>query len=93
VRSRLKKLERQADSHAIVIPQQSLPPAKFPRSALKEAFVNGMNQIKAAAEGRDLPPDHELVTAAKNSRDPAWRRSFFSGADLSVPITEDLSDE
>jgi hypothetical protein len=91
MKSRIKRLERRTQSNYISIPQLGAPPERFPPSALAEAFESNMNQLRAAVGGRDIPPDHALTVAAKNSGDPKWRDSFIGGVGY-VPITEDLSE-
>jgi hypothetical protein len=91
IRDRLRRLERLAEGDIIEIPQRDGPPAKFPQSAYKEAFLNAVDRIGA---GSDAPPRHPLLEAARNSSDPRWRESYFSDIDYKDADTpvEDLSE-
>jgi hypothetical protein len=75
-RRRLRALE---DDEQLVIPQIDGPPAKFPRSAYVEAFMNCMDRLEV---GPDIPPRHPMLDAARNSSDPAWRDSYFADIDV-----------
>jgi hypothetical protein len=91
LRRELRRLERLAQGEIISIPQQDGPPARFPESALREAFLNAMERLKG---GPDVPPRHPLLEAARNSSDSQWRESFFSDIDYEGATTpiEDLSE-
>jgi hypothetical protein len=92
LRRRLRVLEQ---SDMIVIPQRSGPPARFPREAYAEAFVNAMDRLKG---GADVPPRHPLLDAARNSSDYSWREVFFADIDVVdhesnvIDEIEDLSE-
>src|SRR5215218_4757854 len=58
----------------VVVPQRYGPPARFPTSALKEAYLNLMERMGAA---EDAPPEHPLLKAVRNSPDPKWQNSFY----------------
>ena len=73
-----------------MIPQRDGPPARFPASAAKDAFINLMERLGA---GEDAPPEHRMLTAVRNSSDPGWTASFFFVQDpdeMTKPV-EDLS--
>jgi hypothetical protein len=91
LRRQLRRLERLAEGDIISIPQQNGPPARFPRSALEEAFLNAIARLKG---GPDVPPRHPLLKAAANSTDPRWRESYFRDIDCPDAPTplEDLSE-
>jgi hypothetical protein len=63
--------------------------AKFPPSAAEEAFMRSLARLK----GEDVP-EHPLSTAAANSPDPAWYRSFVAGTHTVTGggVVEDLSE-
>ena len=89
MRHKLRRLERLAVGNVVSIPQQDGPPAVFPESALKDAYVNLCDRMGA---GDDAPPEHPLMEAARNSSDPEWSTSFYAtDADATAPI-EDLSE-
>jgi hypothetical protein len=89
LKGKLKKLEQRSKASTIVIPQEHGPPTEFPSHAGLDAFMNFIERMGA---GEDAPPEHPLITAAKNSTDPKWRGSFFAvNDDLTAPI-EDLSE-
>ncbi len=87
--NRLRRLERSAEGHYIIIPQLEGPPAKFPESAAQEAFLASLARLK----GEELPI-HPLSVAAENSSDSHWRNSFVAGTHSVVggEIPEDLSE-
>jgi hypothetical protein len=89
MKNRLRRLERKAEGHYIIIPQLEGPPAKFPASAAQEAFLVSLARLK----GEDVPI-HPLSVAAENSSDSQWRRSFVAGTHRVVggEIPEDLSE-
>jgi hypothetical protein len=67
-------LEQAAKQNYVSIPQQQGPPARFPPSAPKEAFMRSVARLK----GEDVP-EHPLSTAAATSSDSRWRGSFIAG--------------
>lgn len=90
LRSWLKRLERDAREEMIEIPQPDGTIARFPAGAGEEAFMNLMDRLGA---GEDAPPEHPLITATRNSSDPAWSGSFFAtDEDGWVQPVEDLSE-
>jgi hypothetical protein len=78
LRGQVRRLERHAEEDMIPIPQPNGPPARFPRSAYKEVFLNAMARLGG---GESAPPLHPLLEAARNSSDPRWRDSYFSDID------------
>ena len=91
----MRRLERAAEQDWIVIPRTDGTTEKFPPSAGPDAFLVGMERLRAQHLGEgiaSLPPEHPLTTAALDSSDPKWSASFFaltpnpdsySGKDLS----------
>jgi hypothetical protein len=75
MKDRLRRLERKAEGHYIIIPQLEGPPAKFPESAAQEAFLASLARLKG---NLDIP-EHPLSMAAANSPDSHWRGSFVAG--------------
>lgn len=64
-------LERLAEEGIIsTIPQPHGPPARFPKSDYKQAFLCAMARLKG---GPDVLPRHRLLEAATISTDPRWR--------------------
>jgi hypothetical protein len=78
VRSWLKRLEREARGELVEIPQHDGTVARFPRSALRDAYANHMARMGG---GEDAPPEHPLIEAARNSSAPKWSNSFFAPDD------------
>jgi hypothetical protein len=48
---------------------------RFPQSAAREAYANLMDRMGV---GEDVPPEHPLIAAARNSSDPEWSESFYA---------------
>jgi hypothetical protein len=69
-KDRLRRLARLAEGDIIEIPQRDGTVARFPETAIREAYLNAMDRIGA---GPDAPPRHPLLEAARNSSDPRWR--------------------
>ena len=87
-KDKLRRLERLAVGGVVTIPQPGGPPARFPESAIKDAYVSAFRR----ACGEDAP-EHPLCAAARNSPDPEWRDSFVAGPDEGVPAhVPDLSE-
>ncbi len=84
---RLRRLRRAADEEMVSIPQPTGPPARFPESALEEAFLTTTRRQM----GEDVPP-HPLALAAARSPSAEWNRSFYAD-DVDEPEgVEDLSE-
>ncbi len=75
-----------AEGDVVSIPQRGGPPARFPESALKNAFLSAVRRTC----GEDVP-EHPLSTAARNSPDPQWRDSVVAGPEEVPDAVEDLS--
>lgn len=76
----------------ITIAQQDGTVAKFAPDAARDAYVNVCARMRASYRGDELPPEHPLLEAVRNSSDPAWLRSFYAtDPDHTEPI-EDLSE-
>jgi hypothetical protein len=90
VKNRIRRLERSAEAHYIVIPQIEGPPAKFPPHAAQEAFLTSLARLKGNLD----VPEHPLSTAAATSSDSHWRGSFVAGTHRVVggEIPGDLSE-
>jgi hypothetical protein len=74
VRSRIKRLEREAQGLMIEILQKDGTIARFPQSAGKEACLNWFDRLGA---GDDAPPEHPMLVAVRNTSDPEWQKSFY----------------
>jgi hypothetical protein len=90
LRGRLRRLQKAAEREMIEVPQKDGTIKRFPQSAAKDAFMNVVDRLGA---GDDAPPEHPLVTAARNSSDPEWSQSFYAagGEGWTDPV-EDLSE-
>ncbi len=90
MKNRLRRLERRAEGHYIIIPQLEGPPAKFPQSAAQEAFLTSLARLKGNLD----VPIHPLSVAAENSSDSHWRNCFVAGTHTVVggEIPGDLSE-
>ena len=91
LRSRLQKLEREAEGEMLVIPQRDGTAKRFPPGAGINAYMNLMDRLGA---GEDAPPEHPLIEAARNSSDPRWLNTFYAVEDPDewVKPVEDLSE-
>ncbi len=67
--------KRAAAGGAVEIPLENGGVARFPESALKEAFLNAAERLRGGAGAVE---EHPLCTAARNSSDPQWRKSFYA---------------
>ncbi len=74
---RVRKLERVSKRDAVHIPQEDGTVKSFPRSALKDAFLNEVRRVR----GEDVP-EHPLTKAVSTSSDPNYTNSLF------LPMTE-----
>ena len=91
IRSRLRRLELEAEEEMIVIPQKDGTVKKFPASEGIEAFMNFLNRLGA---GENAPPEHPLLVAARNSSDPKWSEGFYdvNDPDKWIKSIPDLSE-
>ena len=78
LRSRLEKLEREAEGEMLIVLQRDGTVKRFPSDAGTDAYTNVMERLGA---GEDAPPEHPLIEAARNSSDPKWLHSFFAVED------------
>jgi len=77
IRSRLRRLELEAEGEMLVIPQKDGTVRMFPASEGMEALMNLFDRMGA---GEDAPPEHPLIEAVRNSSDPKWNKSFWAAA-------------
>ena len=70
MRAWIKKLERVGKDEEVIIMQMDGTEARFPHSALQEAFVHEMGRLEG--EHEDV---HPLTIAATHSSDPNLRNS------------------
>lgn len=91
LRGRLERLEREAEGEMLIIPQRDGTGRRFPPGAAREAFVNVMDRLGAAAEA---PPEHSLIDAVRNSSASEWGASFYDVGDPDAWVmpVEDLSE-
>jgi hypothetical protein len=87
MRDKLRRLERLAVGNAVSIPQPDGPPAVFPESALKDAYINLCDRMGA---GDGAPPEHPLMEAARNSSAPKWSGSFYATDGATTGPIEEL---
>jgi hypothetical protein len=92
IRSRLRRLEEEAEGQVLVIPQREGTIKRFPPGAGKDAYMNMMDRLGGPRE--EAPPEHPLIEAARNSSDPKWLHSFFAveDPDKRVKPVPDLSE-
>ena len=76
IRGWLKRLERASQGEVVEIPQRDGTVARFPESDLAAAYVNLCQRQGAGAHA---PPEHPLLTAARNSPDPDWHGALWLG--------------
>lgn len=88
LRSRLERLEREAEGEMVFVPQRDGAAKRFPKSGLQESFMTNIRRLR----GKDVP-HHPLGVAAAESPDSGWSRSFYSAAWTAIvaPV-EDLSE-
>ena len=86
LRDRLRRLRRASEEVVVTIEQPYGPPARFPESALKEAFMTNMQRLR----GEDGEP-HPFGLAAR-SPDPTWANSFYADDGGPVTVPPDLSE-
>ncbi len=84
-RDRVRRLENQSGLF-VVIPQPDGTVARFPKSALADAFVSNLRR----ACGEDVP-EHPLTTAAKLTGEPELYLGTLVGPDEVAEPPEDLS--
>lgn len=93
LRDRLRRLRREAKGEQIAIPQADGTVARFPTSALEEAFLSNCDALEARANGEEPPEPHPLCRALMNAahRDESWHETFFDQFEAVGPV-EDLSE-
>ena len=90
LRNWLRKLERLSEDEQVVIPQRDGTVKRFPRSDLMEAY---RNLYARHCAGEDVPPDHPLLEAVRNSSDPEWSGTALAEEpEAWVRPVEDLSE-
>ena len=87
LREQLRRLRREAKGEFVEIPQPYGPPARFPRSALADAFLNSFDRHL----GEPLD-EHPLSAAARTSSSAEWRNSILVGPEEVLEPPEDLSE-
>jgi hypothetical protein len=88
LKDRLRRLERDAGGGMVSIPQRDGTPARFPATALQDAFLVNMQRLR----GEDVGP-HPLAVAAASSPDAEWSGSAFSASWVTEAVApEDLSE-
>ena len=86
LRDALRRLRRASEGAVVSIPQPDGPDAKFPESALKDAFMAASRR----KGGEDIPV-HPLGLAAARSPDRTWSESFYADPGDAARSVEDLS--
>ena len=89
LRRRLERLKRRAEQDLIEVSQQDGPPAKFPQSALREAFLTNVKRIGG---GKDVPEEHPLTKAIRNSPDLRWHSTMVGPVNAPEEPVPDLSE-
>jgi len=76
----------------ITIPQKDGSIARFPQSALEEAYLTNMDFLHARADGEEPPEPHPLQLALQNARHrELWHDTFTDLIEDTGPV-EDLSE-
>jgi hypothetical protein len=91
LRNFVRRLEKK-DNAAVLIEQADGTVAKFRESDLAPAYINLMDRHRVGLNSPDLPPEHPLITAVKNSPDPKWQRSLYT-EEIGDEPPEDLSEQ
>ena len=88
LRDAVRRLQKRAEGPLVVIPQEDGTVRRFPQSQLAGAYL-----IANAREGGLTRDDHPLCQAARNSSDPKWRESVWSGpSDEEIAEFEEIED-
>jgi hypothetical protein len=92
LRGWLRRLERGGKEEMIAIEQRDGSTARFPRTALREAYLSNMDALAARSDGEPLPVPHPLCRALQNAarREP-WHETFFDMFEDTDPVP-DLSE-
>jgi len=80
LRSRLERLEREAEGEMVAIPQRDGTVRRSPRST-------GAGALVSLLDGRD----HPLSAAARNFPAPEWAASFYNSRPI-PPDAEELGE-
>ena len=84
IRDEIRALKRQAEISSIVIPQKDGTVAKFPKSALADAFLVNLQRMT----DEDIDP-HPLSVAIENSTDPDRYSGTFFDSEMRVVGEDD----
>jgi hypothetical protein len=87
IRRRVKRLENRMNPSVWVL-QQDGSYAHFRESDLQDAYVNLMDRMRYAGTD-DMPPEHPMMTAVRNSPDPKYRVPGTMWADLMMEEEDD----
>ncbi len=88
LKDQLRRLQKRVGGGTVKIPQPGGTVARFPATALQEAFLINMQRLR----GEDVPP-HPLAVAAASSPDREWSRSMYSAGWVEIVTPpEDLSE-
>ena len=88
LRDAVRRLQKRAEGPLVVIPQEDGTVRRFHQSQLAGAYL-----IANAREGGLTRDDHPLCQAARNSSDPKWRESVWSGpSDEEIAEFEEIED-
>jgi hypothetical protein len=87
LRDQLRRLQKRVGGGTVAIPQRDGTVARFPATALQDAFLTNMQRLR----GENVPP-HPLAVAAAASPDPEWRQSAYSADVTIVTPPENLSE-
>ncbi|MDQ3911273.1 MAG: hypothetical protein M3305_05790 [Actinomycetota bacterium] len=88
----IKRLEHDAEEDMIEIPLQGSGVARFPESALPEAYLRNMDILRAKIGGASPPEPHPLQIALRNAAQyEKWHDSYTDGLEEFGPV-EDLSE-
>ncbi len=92
-RDRLRRLRRASRDDMVAIPQRDGTVKRFPKSALREAFLEDVDRTLGRV-GSEVPT-HPLLVALHNSDDPMRTGGWFmSGGDPpDLEAVEDLSED
>lgn len=71
MKGRLRRLERKAEGHSILIPQPDGTARKFPETAVMKAFLSTIDRMRAHRNGEELPLPHPLIVALRTVREDA----------------------
>jgi hypothetical protein len=88
LKDQLRRLQKRVGGGTVKIPQPGGTVARFPATALQEAFLINMQRLRGEAV-----PAHPLAVAAAQSPDLEWSRSMYSATWVEIVTPpEDLSE-